>query len=177
MIAWIDLETTGLSDECKIIEVACVVTDVKYNEVDSYNRIVDPGGLALWEKGAAEMHFKTGLWQKITTGGHWPINIVDTELHAMLAPYYVADGKPILLGGQSVHFDRNFIHREMPMVDRILSHRHLDVSVLRLVWSHEFGKPTDAFPPEKSLTTHKALEDIRASIDAMSYYSARITND
>jgi len=185
LIAWIDLETTGLDTECSIIEVACVVTDEKFNEVASYESLVVPEFTAYWEPGAREMHRASGL-EALVYGSNKFIMTVDRELAEVLGnlPAVLTDNplKPYILGGQSVHFDRGFVERWMPLTNTYLSHRQIDVSGLKLMWGYALGIPTEALPPEKSKTTHRAMDDIRASIEAAKWYrnyigEAQFVND
>jgi oligoribonuclease len=169
MIAWIDLETTGLDTECSVIEVACVVTDEKLNEIASYESLVAPDFQSYWEQGARDMHIKSGLFDILMGQATKTIFQVDRELNDVLD--YAA---PLILGGQSVHFDRGFVERWMPLSNKRLSHRQIDVRCLNLMWSFALGIPKEAFPPEKSKTTHRAMDDIRSSIEAAKWYQGYI---
>jgi oligoribonuclease (3'-5' exoribonuclease) len=62
----------------------------------------------------------------------------------------------------------------MPNTNSWLSHRQIDVRCLNLMWSYSLGIPTEALPPEKSKTTHRAMDDILASIDAARWYAMAI---
>jgi oligoribonuclease len=62
-----------------------------------------------------------------------------------------------VLAGASVHFDRAFIRNWMPRLDRKLSHRHMDVSTLRMF----FDDMGYASIGERDLPTkHRALNDV-----------------
>jgi oligoribonuclease len=169
MIAWIDLETTGLDTECSIIEVACVVTDEKFNEVARFESLVFPPFDVWWEAGAEKMHRESGLFD-LVMAERKTIFQVDRDLEDACLDY----AAPLILGGQSVHFDRGFIERWMPMSNKRLSHRQIDVSGLKLMWSYALDVPMDALPPFKSKTTHRAMDDILASIDAAHFYRKQI---
>jgi oligoribonuclease len=168
MIAWIDLETTGLDTECAIIEVACVVTDDKFNEVDSYQSLVGLDGSDYIQEGALKMHRKSGLWN-LVCAEEKTIMQVDRELAAVLDRHCVVE-TALILGGQSVHFDRGFIERWMPQSNTMLSHRQIDVSGLKLFVALPRDIDVNALPPLKSKTTHRAMDDIRASIEAAKWY-------
>jgi len=177
MIAWIDLETTGLNTECSIIEVACVVTDDKFNEVGRYESLCMPDPWGAIEGVAREMHDKSGLWDQAIACDK-TFYQVDRELVDVLM-YHAAVKKDtaFILGGQSVHFDRRFIERWMPQTNTMLAHRQIDVSGLKLMWSMALDIPTEALPPERSKTTHRAMDDILASIEAARWYQTYITGE
>lgn len=172
MIAWVDLETTGLDTECSIIEVACVVTDEKLEEITRYQCLVKRDLLfETAEQSAIDMHVKSGLWELAQKNAKHNIYTVDRHLSEQLE-YHAATNKSAsyILGGQSVHFDRGFIERWMPKTNGWLSHRQIDVSGLKLFVSNAYDVDTDALPPFKSKTTHRAMDDILASIEAIKWY-------
>ena len=125
MIAWVDLETTGLSLKCSIIELACIITDNNFKEVDSYETLIRPP-LGCWiEKGAYDMHVKSGLWslaKKAPPGG---IHRVEKEFSSFLDFFYT---EKMVLAGFSVHFDRGFIEKWLPKSASYLHYRNFDVS-------------------------------------------------
>lgn len=168
MIAWVDLETTGLSSECSIIEFALVVTDNNYNELFSYEAVVKPVIGSAGEQVALNMHNESGLLELVRQTDN-DIAEIDYDVADRLCNY-----KPVILGGQSVHFDRGFIERWMPQTNRCLSHRQIDVSSLKLLWSNALGVATESLPPDKSKTTHRAMEDIVASIEAAKWYRDQV---
>jgi len=174
MIAWVDLETTGLIDACAIIEVACIVTDEDYNEVDKYHSLVKPHVNAQFQSKAIEMHEASGLWKECN---HSPyavdIALVDQELDFILSKNQV-ERKPMILGGSSVHFDQMFIKRYMPLTFNRLHYRLLDVSSVKIFMANLSGVPTEKLPPIKSETKHRAMDDIQDSIQALKIFQAYV---
>jgi oligoribonuclease len=167
MIAWIDLETTGLDWwTCNIIEVAVVVTDDNFNQLGgAYNELVEPNPFWNWEEKAHEMHEKSGLLAKAEKYGTKTLPRIDREIAAFLP-----GDDLLILGGQSVHFDKAFMEQGMPKTYKRLHHRHLDVSTLKLFFSGATSIPMDALPPDKTKVAHRALDDIQTSIDAARWY-------
>jgi len=176
MIAWIDLETTGLDpNKCSIIEFACVVTNTNYKEIKSMSRLTKRGTNIYWDCTALNMHHDSGLYYDWNNLGDISITNLDLLVKRFLKNSYTdAEFKPLILGGQSVHFDRSFMERWMPNTSKCLSHRQIDVSGLKLFTSHKCGIPTEVLPPKRELTTHRALDDIRASIEAMRWYKQHL---
>src|SRR6266496_2104645 len=168
MIAWIDLETTGLSLDCRIIEVACVVTDEKFDEkTDLFSSCVFLPRDAVTEETAVEMHVKSGLWEEIQHAKR-PMSSVDRVVSYMIGKFYGT--QKLILGGSSVHFDRGFIEKYMPATSRHLHYRNLDVSSIKFFASCLSGIPTEYLPPIKAETKHRAADDIRASLKAIRWY-------
>jgi oligoribonuclease len=69
--------------------------------------------------------------------------------------------------GNSICQDRRFMARQMPELERFFHYRNLDVSTLKELcqrWSPELAKGYS------KVSTHRALEDIRDSIDELRYY-------
>lgn len=171
MIVWIDLETTGLSLDCSIIEVACVLTDETYKFQGEFEMVTRPilGGMR--ERYAIDMHIKSGLWAMVEST-EWEIEQADALLAAFINAY--TRGEKAVLGGSSVHFDHSFIEEYMPKTNALLSYRHLDVSSLKIFFSNLTGIPTEELPPIKAQTAHRALDDINDSIAAAKFYSGQV---
>ena len=70
----------------------------------------------------------------------------------------------IILAGNSVHQDKKFIEREMPLLNDRLHYRMLDVSAWKVYFEAVKKKK---FTKRES---HRALDDIQGSIDELKYY-------
>lgn len=77
MIAWIDVETTGLDPKEKsLLQVACLVTDINLKILDNkgfeaYVYADEKQTVSLKQEAdpyVQEMHTKTGLWGKLSEG-------------------------------------------------------------------------------------------------------------
>ena len=72
-----------------------------------------------------------------------------------------------ILCGNSIHMDRKYIHKEMPLLDAFLHYRMIDVSSFKEVikrWYKEYE-----YAPKKQ-NTHEALADIKESIKELQWY-------
>lgn len=169
-----DLESTGLkAKRDKILEVAAQEVNPKTLELLPlrFDAIVAHRFLPTMEQKVLDMHTKSGLLHDLTaardkmlhTGG--PINdgtwVTEEYLdHALLAFFQhvcATRGKIILLGN-SVHFDRNFLEEHCPRTEDYLHHRHVDVSVFRTVWSAWVRRL------DKGDVAHRARGDIEMSL-------------
>jgi oligoribonuclease len=152
---WLDLETTGLSSPCSIIQVGTIVTTPDLIEVARQEWLVRPPANAIWEVKAREMHEASGLRERAERHGEYLQN-VDDFLYEFILRH--AGEKPVL-SGNSIHFDRRFLQNYMPFVLDILHYRMLDLSVFKVL-REAWGLPM----PERGPIAHTALADLENSI-------------
>ena len=164
---WLDLEMTGLDpDTCAIIEVGVIITGPDLKPLAELERIVwqPEEVLARMEPVVKDMHTRNGLLGRVRTS---PISLRIAEKDVMaLVAEHCAMGEGILCGN-SIHTDRRFLIKYMPMLERFLHYRMVDVSsikVLSRAWYPGFTEP------RKGPTGHTALADIRASIAELQHY-------
>ncbi len=172
-LLWVDLEMTGLDPiEDRIMEVAAIATDWDFTEIATFEGIVKVGprlveqrmevGKEFWDK---YPEVRDALVAQNLTGTSG--RTVENELIEFLDAHFEAD-KPVLLAGNSIHQDRKFIVNEWPRLDAKLHYRMLDVSAWKVVFDGKYGKRFAK--PE----THRALSDIRGSIDELKYYLGKV---
>lgn len=166
-VFWVDLEMTGLDPATSvIIEFAGIVTDLNLNKIDTYHAVVyQPAEeLAKMDAWNVDTHTKSGLLTEIPAGK--PLARVDREVVEFLRPHF-PESKPVL-AGNSIHQDRKYIDRYMENLAGMLHYRMIDVSSFKQIFKHLYHI---TFPKQNS---HKALEDIEASIAELAYYLAFI---
>lgn len=163
---------TGLDPkQDRILEVAVIATDWEFNEIATYTavtkvdaNIVDERMVGeFWEKFPA---VRTALVSQNLEGKDGLA--VEDELIAFIDEHFEA-GTRILLAGNSIHQDRKFIENEWKRLDGRLHYRMLDVSAWKVVFGGKYKK--QFAKPE----AHRALEDIRGSIEELKYYLKRVT--
>ena len=168
-ILWIDLEMTGLdSQKDHILEVAAIITDWDFNEIALYHKAVFCDEKVLKTRMEANGDFwrlnpnaEKALNDQNKTAS--PSSIVEQELIDLVKQNFNDDDQ-IILGGNSIHMDRRFISAWWPKLDDILYYRMLDVSAWKLVFENKYN--ISFFKPE----VHRALDDIRGSIDELKFY-------
>lgn len=158
MYLWIDLETTGLdSDVDRIIEVGWMLTDNFEIVEDAQSLLVSPDATA-WELMQQDsfvqtMHTENDLLVDMERFGSVLVEDVEDQILELLDKHKL---DLVVLAGASVHFDRAFIKKWMWRLDKRLSHRHFDVSTLRMFFDSQgyFSVGEKTRP-----TVHRALED------------------
>lgn len=166
---WVDLEMSGLDEKVhRILEVAVVITDLEFNEVETYERIVHqaPEVLAAMDEWCTKTHGKSGLTAAVATG--MPEGEVEKELLALIGRHFDPKER-VVLCGNSVGNDKRFLDAYMPELAKRLHYRIVDVSsfkeIFKAKWGVEFKKPDN----------HRALEDARGSINELKTYLALVT--
>lgn len=176
-ILWMDLEMTGLDAvEDRILEVAAIVTDWDFKELATYEGIVKVGPRLVekrMKKGpAAEFWNKFSevrdalIAQNLKKGKSG--RTIENELLAFIDEHF-GKNVPVIIAGNSIHMDRRFIMNEWHRFDDRLHYRMLDVSAWKVVFESKYKKKFAK--PE----AHRALEDIRGSIEELKYYLAKIS--
>ncbi len=170
-LLWVDLEMTGLDPEKdRILEVAAIATGwdlepiVRGDERAEMTAVVKvPEELMrermvgeFWEKNAES---RDGLMAQNAEGKS--AKTVGGELLAFIDKWF---GDEVILAGNSIHQDRKFIDREWPEVSKRLHYRMLDVSAWKVVFEGKYGK---RFTKREA---HRALDDIRGSIEELRWY-------
>ena len=162
-LCWLDMEMTGLLPEKDvIIEVGCVMTDMQFNELESYENVVhqDQKHLDGMDKWNQKCHRKSGLYPLIA-GGRDLVSVETDLLH--LIEQHFSDSERVVLAGNCIFQDRSFIRRYMPRLEQKLFYRMLDVSSWKLLFADK------GFVFEKE-NRHRALSDTRESIKELRFY-------
>lgn len=167
---------TGLDlEEDRILEVGAIVTDWNFKEVATYeaavkvpqrlveDRIFKGPAASFWE---SVPNTRDALIQQNKDTENTNRNVEDALL-ALLDQHFKADA-PVLLAGNSIHMDRRFIEKEWPRLNKRLHYRMLDVSAWKVVFEAKFKKKY------AKREAHRALDDIRGSIEELQYYTALI---
>jgi oligoribonuclease len=172
-LVWIDLEMTGLSTEHdQIVEIACIVTESDLTEVDAGISLVikpDDAPLAAMDPVVVKMHNDSGLIHEIPHG----IALADAESQVLAyVRKHVAEARKAPLAGSSVYVDRGFLARYMPELDAHLHYRLVDVSSIKELSRRWYPRAYYASPEKTG--NHRALGDIRDSIEELEYYRKTI---
>jgi oligoribonuclease len=173
-LVWVDCEMTGL-DPAKdaLIEVAALVTDPDLRVLGTGVDVVihaDEQVLAGMPDVVREMHDRSGL-----TEASRGSTVTVAEAQDLIMEYvttYVPDAGTAPLCGNSIATDRTFLSRDMPLLDKHLHYRMIDVSSIKELCRRWYPRVYFGQPP-KGLA-HRALADIRESIRELEYYRRTI---
>lgn len=164
-LLWVDLEMTGLDPKVhRIVELAAIVTDFDFNELESLEVIIHQPDEVLDKSNpwAKDQHQKSGLWENVQNS---QISEKESEKQLVqLIDKYFDDNFSAVLSGNSIHQDRQFIRSAWPEVEGRLHYRMLDVSSFKLIMQAKYG----VFYNKKE--AHRALGDIRESIGELKHY-------
>lgn len=170
-LVWMDLEMTGLDvDEHVILEIATVITDSELNIIaEGPNLVVHQSDteLAKMDDWCVQHHGESGLTAKVRQS---TISNRDAELQTLEFIKQWLGPREAPLCGNSIWQDRRFIGAQMRELDAYLHYRIVDVSSLKELSKRWY--PTVRTPPKR--TTHRALDDIRESIEELRYYRQTI---
>ncbi len=175
-VLWIDLEMTGLDPiQDRILEVGAIVTDWNFKEIATYEAAIKVGPRLVekrMRKGPSAAFWNSVpetrdalIKQNLETGRSG--RTVENELLAFLDEHFEKD-TPVILAGNSIHMDRRFIEREWNRLDARLHYRMLDVSAWKVVFEGRYKKK---FAKREA---HRALDDIRGSIEELRYYLTKV---
>lgn len=171
-LCWLDLEMTGLDPKMdKILEVAVIITDFNFNELGLYHSLVKHDS-----KYIEDLLKSNPFWSGRSDGLKQIVKdlqsgkdekIVEQQLIELCEKVY-KNNEQIYLAGNSIRVDRGFIDNWWPSFAAKLHYRMLDVSSFKLWWTGSGG--SEFVKTEK----HRALDDIRESIEELKNYTAKI---
>jgi len=171
-LIWVDLEMTGLDPETdRVIEIATIVTDSNLNVLAEGPVIAvhqSDDVLNAMDEWNTKTHGNSGLTQRVKDS-----TIDEAEAQRQTIEFlrgYIGKGVSPMCGN-SVHQDRRFMVKYLPELEAFFHYRNLDVSTLK-----ELAR---RWAPEKlaglqKQGSHKALDDIRESIEELKYYRQHI---
>jgi oligoribonuclease len=172
-LVWIDLEMTGLDpDRERIIELAVVVTDAQLEVVAEGPCVVihqPEEVLAAMDAWNSKHHRESGLVDRVRAS---TVDDAAAEAQVLefLAQHVTERDAP--LAGNSIHNDRVFLARYMPRLEAFLHYRNVDVSTVKELVRRWYPQVFTKRPHKKG--QHRALDDIRESIEELRYYRAQV---
>lgn len=166
-IFWIDLEMSGLDVEHEvIIEVGAVITDLEFNDLESYHAVVKQPQIYIdnMDEWNTKQHGDSGLISLIPQGK--PPHVVEEDLCQLVRKYF-REERPVI-AGNTIHHDRTFINRYFPQFASLLHYRMLDVSAWKIIFNNKFNVVYD------KKNQHRAIDDIYESIGELKEYLKHI---
>lgn len=175
-ILWVDLEMTGLDPaKDKIIEVGAIITDWNFKEIDQFEQAIKVDEQIIKKRMLVGPN--SNFWNSVPKARDGLIKQskeigksskkVESELILFVNKHFTKN-IPVLLAGNSIHQDRKFIDNEWPNLAKLLHYRMLDVSAWKVVFE---AKSKKKFAKKEE---HRALDDIKGSIEELKYYLKRV---
>ena len=178
LVLFLDLEATGNTDLDEIVEVGLSMIETQgWTEVGSYSRTILPTSRGMARIMATpvvkDMHEKSGLLRDLAamqdmadgvahTDILSSIDIVDRDIEQWLDAYLKGDKNHIPYGGSGVsHYDRKYITKYLPRLDKRITFWALDVGPIRR--TARLAGRTDW--PNQDDKAHRALADARFHAD------------
>ena len=174
MLAWIDLEMTGLDPERDVIvEIAALVTDDDLTIVAEGPDIVvhQPAqALDAMDPVVVKMHDDSGL-RKAVEASTVSLDEAGAAVLEFLRQHLPEPGT-VPLCGNSIATDRGFLSRHLPEVEAWFHYRSVDVSTVKELCRRWYPSEYEAAPVKAG--HHRALDDIRESVAELAYYRSVI---
>ncbi len=165
---------TGLDpDACAIVEIATIVTDDDLAVVAEGPDLVvhqPPEVLAGMEDVVRTMHTRSGLLPAIQAS-----TITLDEAGAATLAFieeHVPEPRTVPLCGNSIGTDRRFLAKHLPAIEDHLHYRSVDVSTIKELVRRWYPGTLESMTRKQ--TSHRALDDIRESIDELRFYRDRV---
>jgi oligoribonuclease len=174
MLAWMDLEMTGLDPaRHRIVEIATLITDDELEIIAEGPDLVihaGPEALAAMDEVVRGMHTRSGLLAAIEAS----TTTLETAGEATMEflREHIADAGTVPLCGNSIGTDRRFLSAWLPDIENFLHYRSVDVSTVKEL-ARRWYPGTLSGSPKKG-GSHRALDDIRESVAELRYYRGAV---
>jgi oligoribonuclease len=172
-----DLEMTGLDPARNmIVEIATLVTDDQLELVaEGPDLVIHQSAEALdaMEDVVREMHTRSGLLAAIEAS---TVSLADAGGATLdFIKAHVPAPRSVPLCGNSIGTDRRFLAAHLPEIENYLHYRSIDVSTLKELALRWAPAVLEGAPKKES--THRALDDIRESVDELRWYRTHLFRD
>jgi oligoribonuclease len=174
MLVWMDLEMTGLDPASDtIVEIATLVTDDELEVVAEGPDLVvhqPADALARMDDFVRKMHTKSGLLAAIESS---TLSLEDAGKQTLdFIKQHVPEPRTVPLAGNSIGMDRRFLAAYLTEIEEYLHYRSVDVSTIKELCRRWYPDVL-ANAPEKA-GGHRALDDIRESLEELKYYRSAV---
>lgn len=177
MLAWMDLEMTGLEPgRHVIVEIATLLTDDNLELIAEGPDLIvhaTEAELAEMDDFVTNMHTRSGLLDAIKTS---TVSLEEAGAATLaFLKEHIPEARTVPLCGNSIGTDRRFLADHLPEIEDYLHYRSVDVSTLKELARR--WKPDAFASAPKKAGGHRALDDIRESLDELRHYRAALFTD
>ncbi len=174
MLAWMDLEMTGLQpDHHVIVEIATLVTDDELNVVaEGPDLVIGASAEQLdgMDDVVRAMHTRSGLIAAIESSSMTLEEAGEATLEFLRS--HIPEAGTVPLCGNSIGTDRRFLAAQLPKVEAYLHYRSVDVSTVKELARRWYPDAVSAAPRKRG--SHRAMGDIVESIEELRYYRSAV---
>lgn len=172
MLAWIDLEMTGLDPtRHAIVEIASLVTDDDLTILEEGPDLVvhaTPAQIEDMDDFVRAMHTRSGLLADMEASA---LALADAGAETLaFLQKHIIEPRTVPLAGNSIGTDRRFLAAQLPEIEEFLHYRSVDVSTVKELCRRWRPDALKAAPVKRG--GHRALQDIRESVAELAYYRA-----
>ena len=171
-LIWLDLEMTGLDpDSERIIEIATIVTNYDLTgEIEGPNLVIkQPKEFIInMDEWNVLHHNESGLVDSLKVTKTTEQD-AEKETLNFLKKHSTKGQSPLC--GNSISHDRRFLNRYMPELASFFHYRNIDVSSIKELVKRWQPKLLNGVLKASS---HRALSDIKESIEELRYYKRNI---
>ena len=172
-LVWMDLEMSGLdAQKERILEIAVLVTDANLEVIAEGPELVvhqPEEVLAAMDPWNREHHTESGLAERVRASTVSELE-AEARVLAFIEAHCQKGASPLC--GNSIGQDRRFLARYMPRIDAYLHYRNIDVTTVKELARRWHPELFEKRPNKKGL--HRALEDIRESIEELRWYRENV---
>ncbi|MDE0608020.1 MAG: oligoribonuclease [Acidimicrobiaceae bacterium] len=174
MLAWMDLEMTGLEpDQDTILEIATLITDDNLELIAEGPDLiihVDEEDLTGMEEVVVKMHTKSGLLEAVRDS---TVTLAEAGAQTLaFLQQHIEKPRTVPLCGNSIGTDRRFLAKHLTEIEEFLHYRSVDVSTVKELARRWNPEVLESAP--KKATGHRAMDDIRESLEELRHYRAAL---
>ncbi len=174
MLAWIDLEMTGLDPSRHVIvEIASLITDDDLEILAEGPDLVvhaTPEQLSEMDEFVTAMHTRSGLLPAIAAS---TLTLAQAGAQTLeFLKLHIPEPRSVPLAGNSIGSDRRFLAVQLPEIEDYLHYRSVDVSTVKELCRRWHPEVYGTAPDKKG--GHRALQDIRESVAELAFYRGAI---
>lgn len=167
----LDTETTGNMPDSELIEIGMVMLDVpSLVELGEFTIVIEPSpeqfSAMMAKQVVREMHEKNGLLDDLIAHKGVHPDVADAMIMKWLDQFTI-ERTHIPYGGSGVaHFDRQYIAKQLPRLNRRITYWALDVGSVRRIFALQ-GASTASIDAK----THRALDDAKVHAEELRFYA------
>lgn len=181
---FVDTETTGLNfsqrgkiNKNTLLEIAYILTDTDLNIIQKGEYIVgyEPNQIMYQMNDYVKnMHETNGLLNEVYNSKLTKRDVDELVYDEIINTSILKDNVEsykIIIAGNTVHFDKEIIRRDLPKLYSLLHFRNFDVSSVREM-VESTGLETVTIKATDKKYNHRAMDDIEETINELKQYKA-----